>query len=198
MTSNRPSDRPDRPPVWVRGGPPFYYMPTRPHIPSSPSETLRRPQEPHKPIEQDLTRARQPQGSTSSTLSSSPGSTMGETPSPPPSPSTRATLAPHSSSAGIPTSFPFPSPSHPISSPYPSPPPAASAAGDEATHSPPRADSFRRSNSVSGTNISFSTLSFQKRNAGDGSTASLRAQWHEQNVGAGPDRRKIFSSWWNR
>ncbi|EEH37804.2 hypothetical protein PAAG_00725 [Paracoccidioides lutzii Pb01] len=177
MASNRPSDRPDRPPVWVRGGPPYYYMPTRPHIPSSPSETLRR-------------------GSTSSTLSSSPGSTMGETLSPPPSPSTRTTQAPRSSSVGIPTSFPFPSPSHPISSPYPSPPPATSAAGDEAT-SPPRADSFRRSNSVSGTNISFSTLSLQKRNAGDGSTSSLRAQWHEQNVGAGPDRRKIFSSWWN-
>ncbi|OAX82849.1 hypothetical protein ACJ72_02810 [Emergomyces africanus] len=82
-SSGRPSDRPDHPPVWVRGGPPYYYMPTRPSIPTSPSETLRR-------------------ASTTSTLSSSPEISLGGTLSPPPKPRnlTRATI-------GIPTPLPF-------------------------------------------------------------------------------------------
>ncbi|EGD85288.1 hypothetical protein H112_06191 [Trichophyton rubrum D6] len=32
------SDRPERPPVWVRGGPPYFYHPRRPSAPSAPSE----------------------------------------------------------------------------------------------------------------------------------------------------------------
>ncbi|KLJ11184.1 hypothetical protein EMPG_13529, partial [Blastomyces silverae] len=84
-SSDRPSDRPDHPPVWVRGGPPYYYMPTRPNIPSSPSETLRR-------------------ASTTSSISSSRESTSGGTLSPPPSP----TASP-SQPSGLSHHFPFPS-----------------------------------------------------------------------------------------
>lgn len=36
-----PGDRPDRPPVWVRGGPPYYYTPQNPHAPALTEEMRR-------------------------------------------------------------------------------------------------------------------------------------------------------------
>ncbi|KKZ60971.1 hypothetical protein EMCG_04394 [[Emmonsia] crescens] len=174
--SDRPSDRPDHPPVWVRGGPPYYYMPTRPTIPTSPGETLRR-------------------ASTTSSLSSSGG-----TLSPPPSPATTATQL-----SGLPSPPPFPLSSFGGSqmsqqlqaqaqssrSPYMAQPPGSEA------QSTPRPDAFRRSNSISGTNL-FSNLASQKRNTADTSFAMRREQWHEQNVGVGPEKKRFFSSWWDK
>ncbi|EDN07720.1 hypothetical protein I7I51_04369 [Histoplasma capsulatum] len=182
--SDRPSDRPDHPPVWVRGGPPYYYIPTRPSISTSPSETLRR-------------------ASTTSTLSSSHEST-GETISPPPSPEASPVQP-----SGLRPPFPFPSfgssplthqTSPPLRPPYMAQqPPHISVSGsgskteDEGSLRP---NAFRRRNSVSGTNL-FSNLASQKRNTADTSFALRRAQWHEQNVGAGPEKRRFFSSWWD-
>ncbi|OJD14483.1 hypothetical protein AJ78_05167 [Emergomyces pasteurianus Ep9510] len=186
LPGDRPSDRPDHPPVWVRGGPPYYYMPTRPSIPSSPSETLRR-------------------ASTTSTLSSSPESSVGGAFSPPPSPATSpehpSGFQSHFSFSPFSGSSPL---SHQTSPPQRPPymaqqPPDTSSTsgfGSEA-QSPPRPNAFRRSNSISGTNL-FSNLSSQKRNTADTSFASRRAQWHEQNVGAGPDKKRFFSSWWDK
>ncbi|KAL2367754.1 hypothetical protein RJ035_002312 [Blastomyces gilchristii] len=195
-SSDRPSDRPDHPPVWVRGGPPYYYTPTRPNIVSSPSENLRR-------------------ASTTSSISSSRESTSGGTLSPPPSPTASA-----SQPSGISHHFTFPSFStSPLSQqtfppqrpPYMAHQPpvhstpataglgSGSGSGSSAeaeAENPQRPSSFRRSNSISGTNL-FSNLASQKRNTADTSFALRREQWHEQNVGAGPDRKRFFASWWD-
>ncbi|QVM13343.1 hypothetical protein D8B26_007954 [Coccidioides posadasii str. Silveira] len=36
-----PGDRPEHPPVWVRGGPPYYYHPSRPQGAQSPEDMRR-------------------------------------------------------------------------------------------------------------------------------------------------------------
>ncbi|PGH15674.1 hypothetical protein AJ79_02268 [Helicocarpus griseus UAMH5409] len=174
---SRPSDRPEHPPVWVRGGPASYY---RPRIVSTPSETLRR-------------------ASTTSSISSSPDSTAGEPLSPPPSP---ATSSPPSGSF----SSPFPSITTTMSQQS-----GQSQSGRASSFSPqtlppfgtspvpegPTAPSPRRSASMGGSSL-FSRLSSQKRESVDAEMAARRAQWLEQNPNAGPERRRLFSNWWDR
>ncbi|KAK2752347.1 hypothetical protein FQN55_007387 [Onygenales sp. PD_40] len=170
------SDRPDHPPVWVRGGPASYYAPPRPSISSSPGDAIRR-------------------ASTASVLSTSP--TEADEPfSPPPSPelaspperatsafalpSISATMA---SQAARKSQAETPIPTHPDAQQ----PTSARPASPDTKN--------RRSSSVSGAGL-FSTLVSQKRV--DPNLAMRRAQWQEHNVGIGPDQRRPFGSWWDK
>ncbi|KAK2797095.1 hypothetical protein FQN50_009326 [Emmonsiellopsis sp. PD_5] len=178
------SDRPDHPPVWVRGGPASYYAPPRPSISASPGEAIRR-------------------ASTASVLSTSP--TEADEPfSPPPSPESasppeRATSA-----------FPFPSIPATMASQAPRKSqaetqfpthPDAQRGGVSQAQQPTSArpaspeTKNRRSSSVTGAGL-FSTLVSQKRV--DPNLAMRRAQWQEHNVGIGPDQRRPFGSWWDK
>ncbi|PGH18197.1 hypothetical protein AJ80_04584 [Polytolypa hystricis UAMH7299] len=175
--TDRP-DRPDRAPVWVRGGPPYYYQPVRADT-MNPGETLRRASTTSS-ISSEPGEFRE----RASFLSSSPNISPSRIPNspleqlPPPqgvSPQTRST--PQS---------PLPSPASSSSTSAPKPP-------EEPQHF--FKSGLHRSITERTGSRRFSNLSNQKRDSqGD---HVRRTSWQDQVVGSNPERNRYIASWWD-
>lgn len=181
-----PGDRPDRPPVWVRGGPPYYYQPQNPHRQDVTPEALR----------ESVRRA-----SDASTSSVSSGSPLSPTTSPlgsasfpavPPSPAAQAAFREdqeHARASGAPSQFPIgQSTSQPMSNmPFGSSKPGTGAFS--AGGSGVGVGQFPRRMSSG----SYRNLMTQKRESGDENTMKRRESWREMS----PSGQKFYQRWWD-
>ncbi|KAK2748312.1 hypothetical protein FQN57_000970 [Myotisia sp. PD_48] len=174
------SDRPDRPPVWVRGGVPYYYHPgTGQQIPPPISATEAMRKASISSASSSPSSPSSPSDRRASSVSSD--SSMGSTFSPP-SPAAPSTRPVHT---GL---FSFLSPS----------PEARSTAASPVTSLSPHGGYYPGSRGSKEGQRQFSSLLGQKRDSKDPTFTSRRQSWSEQHVGSDPEQKRFMYRWWNK